>query len=197
MKLFFPAISITLLFVSCNSSPSPEALNSKKDSITKSNVVDSAFIEGIGGIIEIPEMLTLAIKDSGTTEQIPAKMGMAYNNIQEDIQNLNLEMQGAPGTLFYTNDPKNFVFECVMLIKSMPTKKPKYSQIVILEATRAVIYNYYGPYDKMYLAYEKLKPYMTENKLFQTGPSREFYITNAELQPDSAKWLSRIFIPVK
>lgn len=196
MRLFLPVITVTILFISC-SSGSEEILKGKADSTSVKAKIDSAYIEGIRGIIELPEILTLAIKDSGATAEIPVKMGNAYASIEEDMKALGLEMRGSPGTLFYTNDPQNFVFECVIPINKMPDQKPKNSQIVILESTRAVLYNYYGPYGNMYKAYEKLKPYINDNKLLQIGPSREFYITNVEFESDTSKWLSRIFIPVK
>ena len=196
MKLFFPVITTSILFLSC-SSGSEIKQETKLDSSAIKARIDSTLIEGIRGIIEIPEILTLAIKDSGATADIPVKMGQAYTAIEEDMTALGLEMRGSPGTLFYTNDPKNFVFECVIPINKMPEQKPKNSQIVILESTRAIVYNYYGPYGDMYKAYEKLKPYINDNKLLQTGPSREFYITNVEFESDTSKWLSRIFIPVK
>ncbi len=198
MKVFFPIITIGILIYSCSGSKAPEKeVVQQVDTLKNKTVTNNSLEEGIIGIIEVPEILTLALKDSGQTLDIPVKMGKAFASIQEDLNNLGLEGLGAPGTLFYTNDPNNFVFECVVPINKMPINKPKNSQIFILESTRALVYNYYGRYDKMYLAYEKLKPYIEQNKLEQTGPSREFYLTNADLERDTSKWLSRIFIPVK
>jgi effector-binding domain-containing protein len=79
----------------------------------------------------------------------------------------------------------------------MPKSKPKNSTIVILEATRAVLYNYYGPFDKLYTAYDKMNAYMQENKLEQSAPAREFYLSDVTQERDPNRWLSKIYIPVK
>lgn len=154
--------------------------------------------EGIIGIIDVPEVLTLAYKDSAAQEDIGFKMGKGYGAIEEDMQKLNLDSEGLPaGAIYYSNDPKNFVFECIVPINKIPASQPKNSTVVVLEATRAVVYNYYGPYNNMMGAYEKLKQYLAENKLEQTGPAREFYLSDPTTEKDPAKWLSKIYIPVK
>lgn len=153
---------------------------------------------GILGIIDIPEILTLAIKDSALQDEIGFKMGKAYDAIESDMRELNLNTNDLPpGAIYYNNDPKNFVFECIKLINKMPTKQPKHSTVVVLEATRAVVYNYYGPYNKMSDAYTILNKYLTENKLVQTSAAREFYLSDATVEKDPSKWLSKIYIPVK
>lgn len=204
MKKIFLFATLSLALVSCKNSSEKEETKTA-DSIQvpvqqNQAVADLKSIEtpGIIGIIEIPEILTLAIKDSASQADAGFKMGKAYGAIEADMIALNVSNnEMPPGALFYNNDPKNLVFECVVPITEMPKKQPKNSTIVVLEATRAVVYNYYGPYDKMFDAYAEIKKYLEQNKLEQSGVAREFYLSDATVEKDPAKWLSKIYIPVK
>jgi effector-binding domain-containing protein len=187
-------LGCTLLIVSCSSNSTKELTREVKDSLNKKQA--APVTEGMQGVQNIPSLLTLSIRDTATIENISSRVGIAYSSIQDDIKNLKLEMAGSPGVLYYTNDPKKILFECVIPISKAPTLKPKYSDVITLEPIKALVYNYYGPYNKLFTAYEKLKTYLQENKLEQIGAAREFYITDPELEKDSAKWLSKIYIPV-
>lgn len=194
--------AVVVVLAGCKNSSEQNESAAKQDTFPAQNaspgvdpINDSP---GIIGIIEVPEILTLAVRDSATEQEIGFKMGKAYSAIESDMIALNLSNNDMPpGVLYYTNDPKNFVFECVVPINAMPTKQPEKSTVVVLEATRAVVYNYYGPYNKMMNAYAELKDYLEKNKLEQTGPSREFYLTDASVEKNPGKWLSKIYIPVK
>jgi effector-binding domain-containing protein len=197
MSRYFIAALVGLLFTACNRSGEETKDNTVRDSVVIRLPNRADTMRGIRGVIDVPELITLAIKDSGTIEEAPFKVGRAFSAIEADIAALKLESLDQPGTLYYTNDPQHLVFECVVPLKKMPEAKPKNSTIVILEATRAVLYNYYGPYDKLYTAYDKINVYMQENKLEQTSPAREFYLSDVTQEKDPNKWLSKIYIPVK
>jgi effector-binding domain-containing protein len=83
----------------------------------------------------------------------------------------------------------------LLLIKSMPAKTPTHSKVVVLEANKMLIYNHYGAYEASFKAYEAIREYCKANKLKQNGPMREFYPANFS-EPDTAKWLTRIMMPV-
>ncbi len=201
-KIILLTTSVLVLFGCKNTSDSTDNKTAVSDSLITNSTSPTVSADndnpGIAGIIELPEMLTLAVKDSAPQQDIGFKIGKAYSAIEGDMQELNISNNGMPaGSLYYNSDPKNFVFECVIPINQMPSKQPRNSSVVVLEATRAILYNYYGPYDKMAEAYAEIKTYMEQNKLEATGPFREFYITDATAEKDPNKWLSKIYIPVK
>lgn len=203
MKKILFALAITGVLTSCKNDANEKNVLSN-DTTTVANTITTPPAQvveetpGIIGVFDIPEILTLAILDSAKQEDIGFKIGKAYSAIEADINNLGLSTEGLPpGAIYYNNNPENFVFECVVPINKTPKEQPKNSTIVILEATRAVVYNYYGPYDKMFNAYAELKTYLEKNKLEQSGAAREFYISDATVEKDPNKWLSKIYIPVK
>ena len=151
---------------------------------------------GMIGVFDVPEMLVLSKMDSAAAKDMAFQLAKDYSVLQEDMIAIGAEMVGSPGVVNYNNDARNLKFECILVIRSMPEKQPMQSTIVALEATKMLVYNYYGPYQDLGNAYAEIRQLFTEHKLQQTGPMREFYITDPTLEKDPAKWLTRVMVPV-
>jgi len=152
--------------------------------------------EGFTGVYDVPEMLALCVKDSAAEKDLALKYAQAFTRLENELNALGIKSSGAPGSIAYNNDPNNFVFECVYPIEKIPAKQPKDCQVVVLEASNMLIYNYYGEYAMLYKAYEKIREQMKKSKLEQVGPMREFYVTDPTREKDSTKWMTRIMVPV-
>jgi effector-binding domain-containing protein len=198
---------ITFLLPSC-SEPDQAAIAEKKaveaktDSVKNEIPVPKSFEEfksdaaGPAGVFAVPEMLTLCVKDSADAAHMAEAFARSYTILENEMKNMGIKPDGAPGSLYYNNDADNFVFECVYPIGKMPAKSPKKCQVVVLEACNMYIYNYYGPYSDLYKAYDNIKKELKKVRLEQTGPMREFYMTADSQEKDSTKWLTRIMVPV-
>jgi effector-binding domain-containing protein len=148
------------------------------------------------GIFEVPEMLTLCRKDSAASSKMAEAFAKNYTLLEKDMELIGMQAAGAAGSIYYNNDTSNFIFEVVYPLASMPKKTPKKSTIVVLEASPMVIYNYYGEYSELYKAYAAIKKYLDDNALEQSGPLREFYITDPVKVKDHSQWLTRVMVPV-
>lgn len=151
---------------------------------------------GIAGVYEVSEMLSLCKMDSGSMQEIPAKVISGFATLEKELYEIGAEIDGPQGMIYYTNDPKNFKFETVLLLKDMPKKTPKNCQIVVLEASYMLIYNYYGPYENTFKSYDVIQKYIRDNSMQQVGPTREFYPEIPGSDLDSTKLLTRIMVPV-
>jgi effector-binding domain-containing protein len=153
--------------------------------------------KNIEGVYSVPEMLCVSIKDTANAATIASRLQEDFTILQEEVEAMKIKNPGNQGLIMLTNTPDNFIFRCVIPIDGIPLRTPEKASMFVLEGTRAVVYNYYGPYDKMTQAYKEIKDYMDEHKLIQSGPPREFYITDPALEKDTAKWFSKIYIPVR
>lgn len=205
-RVFCIALSI-IAFSSCKNETKESATQAevKEDTV---KTVDPSSLEvknadqltndpGVIGLFDVPEMLTISKADSCGLSQMASRLAKTYSAIQKDIALTKAEVNGAPGTIYYNSDTANFVFECVIPISQIPKIQPKNSQVVVLEPSKMLIYNYYGAYKDLNLAYEELNVYKLAYNLQQLGPMREFYITDPLKVKDTSKWLTRIMIPVK
>ncbi|KKP85530.1 MAG: Transcriptional regulator, effector-binding domain/component, partial [candidate division CPR3 bacterium GW2011_GWE2_35_7] len=64
-------------------------------------------------------------------------------------------------------------------------------------AGKAVYVEYKGAYDKTYTAYMDLEAYVKEYNLTEAGGPWEVYITDPGTEPDTSKWITGIYFPVK
>jgi effector-binding domain-containing protein len=192
------------LVFACSTSPAPAAAEKKEQApakITGATVFENDVLSyddahGVVGVFEVPEMLVLSVMDSAGPGKVPEAMVRNYALLEEDLQITGSELNGPVGMITYNNDLRNFKFENILFIKRMPSVQPKNSTIVVLESSYMLVYNFYGPYQNLFSAYDKIKSYCAKNDLVQTGALREFYITDPEKEPDTLKWLTRLMLPV-
>lgn len=151
---------------------------------------------GVIGVFDIPEMLVLSVMDSAAKKDLSTNMVNNYALLEKEMNEVGADMNGPIGIISYNNNPSNFVFESVLCIKQVPKKQPQKSKIVILEASKMLVYNFYGPYQNLFAAYDKMERHCKKNDLLQSGPIREFYITDPAVEKNPEKWLTRIFLPV-
>ena len=194
---------LSMIVFSCNNKNDFNAAEkTKKDTLLqqpKLKILDFNTINnnpGIIGVYFVPEMLTLCKSDSAPMRKVSSRISNAFEILEKDLNLTKAISNGMPGMLTYNNDTSNFIFECVLPIKEIPKKQPTQSKIVILEATPMLIFNFYGPYQHLFSAYDKIRKYLMATKLVQTGPMREFYLTDPSIEKDAAKWQTRIMVPV-
>ncbi|MBA3682987.1 MAG: GyrI-like domain-containing protein [Bacteroidetes bacterium] len=179
----------------------PEVKKLNTDSVLKANedqlkLATLEFKPGVVDIIDIPEMLTISKIDSAPMRDVSFKVAKAYSVLEAEMNEIGASLDGMPGMITYNNDTTNFKFECVLPIKELPKKQPRTCKIVVLEACPMLIYNYFGPYQQLFTAYNKIREYNKANGLEQNGPMREFYLTDPTVETNPAKWQTRIMVPV-
>lgn len=206
-NVYFVVVFVVFsLLTSCNLANDKDAdLVAKKDTTRlkadslknkPKDVTQFSDKQGVVGVFNVPEMLTISKIDSAPMKDISFKMAKNYSIIQQQLTEIDTKIDGAYGCIYYNNDAENFVFECMVPINQIPKKEPKNCKIVVLEADKMLIYNYYGPYQNLFASYDLIRKYLAKNKLQQVGPMREFYITDPTLEKDPLKWLTRIMVPV-
>lgn len=152
--------------------------------------------KGIAGVYDVPELLTLCRLDSAPVKDVSAKIKDGFAALDNDLKATGAEVNGPQGIIYYNNSPDNFKFECVLLIKRMPAKTPTQTKVVVLEADKMLLYNYYGAYENTFSAYGEIRKYCDDHNLKQSGPMREFYSADGQNETDVSKWLTRIMVPV-
>lgn len=190
IKFIYSIIFFLLLF-RChtneenNNEPKEKENLSIKPSV---NIPDTNF----KGVMMIEEQPVLAILDSAHPKEASQKMQENYNKILNDVKYLGVQVADEPGCIFYSSSAEKIVFETFLFLKSKPQKQPKLSQPVILEKTMGLLYDHYGTFNSIHNSYSKIEKILKDLNYKQTGPSREIYILNE----DTAKWRTRIIIPV-
>ena len=133
------------------------------------NIVDTVSLK----------MTVIYCNDSAATfERIGLKLGKIYGGkLPEYIKKNNLKTAGAP-MAWYTKQKAPFFFEAGIPVNKAGTKPVKGVQIRQLNAGKALIVHFFGPFELLPVGYDAVKDWMKENKKTLAGPSYEIYITD-------------------
>jgi effector-binding domain-containing protein len=123
-------------------------------------------------------------------------IGKTYGEIGEILKKTKTEAIGAPKTLYFSFDAKTMVTDFAPVMEVANGTKLKGLDIFETPAGKALLIDYYGPYDKSAQAHDAMDAYMKEKGLSQLVVVEE-YITDPMTEKDPAKWLTKIYYLVK
>jgi effector-binding domain-containing protein len=149
-------------------------------------------------IVEMPEKAVVSVIDSCNWNDIEKKMGEMFGEIMTLQKKAKFEFAGAPMSMYQKWDTVNHftVFEnCVPVDREVAGKGRV--QYKVLPATRAVMGTHFGAYDKTMYLYMAMDEYIKDFKLVEAGGPIEEYITDPMSEPDTAKWQTNVYFPVK
>jgi len=149
-------------------------------------------------IVEMPETAVIAILDSCNWSDISMKMGQMFGELMSYCQKAKINQSGFPQSAYYKWDEvKQFtVFENRLPVSQQVPDKGRVRYTVI-PATRAVLGVHFGDYDKTMYLYQAMDEYIKDFGLQETGGPIEEYVTDPMTEPDTAKWQTNIYFPVK
>jgi effector-binding domain-containing protein len=105
-------------------------------------------------------------------------------------------MSGAPFAIYHSYINNQYDLEAGIpvnnLIESSATIVCK-----VIPTQNTVMATFRGPYDKTSIAYESIERYLKDKKIAATGPPWETYITDPLSEPDTARWQTNVYFPVK
>jgi effector-binding domain-containing protein len=149
-------------------------------------------------LIQLPDKPVVSVIDSCNWADIEMKMGQMFGEIMTLQKSAKFEFAGSPMSLYHKWDETNqfAVFEnCVPVDREVVGKGR--IQYKILPATRAVMGIHFGAYDQTMYMYSAMDEFIQEFGLEENGGPIEEFITDPMNEPDTAKWQTNIYFPVK
>jgi effector-binding domain-containing protein len=141
----------------------------------------------------IRRRVSFAEVDGGT--YYPKTMGELMGKIAQH----KLEITGTVYAIGYEYDEKKKEMDLAIgvPIARIPTGAFEGFQVVNVPAKSAYGTDYYGAYQGSGKAHETLMAYLAKQKIDSDGTWMEEYLTDPGKEADTAKWLTRIYWPVK
>ena len=152
---------------------------------------------GFAGIFFVDPIPVLSIYDSASVGHLSERVAKCYIELDVEMKRMGAEASGSLGQMMYNNDTSNFRFECFCPLKALPKVKPKRGKIVMMDEGDMIVYNHYGPYQNLHVAYDSIKKILLDKNIAAAGAMREFYITDPTKENDTEKWLTRVMLPIK
>lgn len=149
-------------------------------------------------VTEFQERMVLSVLDSCNWSDIGGKMGQMFGEIMEVMTKTKCQQVGAPLSMYHKWDEvaQFTVFEnCVPIDKEVGGKGRV--QFKVIPAKKAVMGTHYGSYESTMYMYMAMDEYIRDFGLEQVGGPIEEYVTDPMSEPDTSKWQTNIYFPVK
>jgi len=134
-----------------------------------------------------------AIQKTLTMPEMSAFMGEAFGKIGEAVKKNRAKCTGPAASVYYTWDEKTMSSD---MAAAMPVnKKVAGDEITMIElpAATAYVIDYYGAYEASGDAHLAMDLFMKKNNLKPKMPVVEEYLVDPMTEPDTSKWLTKIY----
>lgn len=149
--------------------------------------------------MELPEQLIYSVMhETVLNAEIGAKIGESYQTIIKAIETTKATaIEAPPICLFYSHNNKTSKMRPGLLVLGCGSM-PKGVECIPLKAGKVLRFTYLGGYSNMEPTYDAIDTFLEENKITKReNYTWESYVSDPALEPDSTKWLTYIYVPVK
>jgi effector-binding domain-containing protein len=150
--------------------------------------------------MELPDQHIFSIMyETILNTEIEAKIGESYQAISDVIEKNNVtKIEAPPVCLFYTHNPVTTKMRPGILVLGCSVVLNGQVECIPLRAGKVLRFAYLGGYGNMEPTYIAIDMYLEENKINKReNYTWESYVTDPMAEPDSTKWLTYIYVPVK
>ena len=146
-------------------------------------------------IVELKEQPGLAIRETVTNTEIPAKMQEFFGELWKYIMAGNIEVAGPPFALYHSWNERETSMEVGFPVGPGASGEGRL-QSMALPGGKIATGMHFGPYDKLPESYNEMMAWMKANGHEPAGKMWETYLTDPEMEKDPAKWVTVMFWPV-
>ncbi|SNS99701.1 effector-binding domain-containing protein [Ekhidna lutea] len=136
------------------------------------------------------------VTSSSDPQMIGEVMGETYEKVFEYLNANNIEMQGAPISININYDEQSAEMICAVPVGEGASPGDDLVGGMTYEGA-ALKTVYLGNYDNIGDAHEDLNAYISYYGYDRNGQPWEEYITDPMSEPDTSKWMTNVYYPVK
>lgn len=128
--------------------------------------------------------------------ELPKFFADTYPKLGETIGKEKIETIGAPSAIYFKYHEVKMETECAAVFGLKEKKAIKGWETFDIPASKVLLIEYYGAYDKSANAHYAMDAFMKEKGLSQSFVIEE-YVTDPMTEKDTAKWLTNIYYVLK
>ncbi|MDO9512300.1 MAG: SRPBCC family protein [Bacteroidales bacterium] len=150
-------------------------------------------------ILNLPQRYAIIVKDSAMVYQMDSVMSGMFGELFQYTLKNQLEMAGAPFTIYYSwDDTKPFVMEAGIPISNIHKINQKgrlnFRVLPPVKVGKAI---HFGSYEKTGETHMAIQKYFDQNHVQWEGFPWEVYVTDPIHEADTSKWITEIYYPIK
>jgi effector-binding domain-containing protein len=143
--------------------------------------------------LEFPGKRYAIVKGTVSFDEMQQFYGQSYGIIKQAMKKKWAKTKGAPVGFYYSWDEQNKKTE---LAAGMPTNRKVETgdvQTLKIEPSKALVIEYMGGYSSLPFAHKALGYHLQKTNRELKLPIIEEYVTDPMAEPDSSKWLTKIY----
>jgi len=145
---------------------------------------------------EVKIQQILSIRRKVEMKRIGEEMGSMYGELMTYIEKNKYKVSGVPIAIYHEWSFEMNDIECGIPVEGS-VKSTKNISISKSYEGKVVTAIHIGSYDKVTPVWMAIDKYIKDNKLEENGAPWEEYITDPQAEPDSTKWQTKLYQPIK
>ncbi|MBK9015621.1 MAG: GyrI-like domain-containing protein [Saprospiraceae bacterium] len=151
--------------------------------------------------MDFPGQTYLGIREKTTHDEVMKSTFFAerLGKIMNLLGKSKMQPAGSPAGVYYTWDVENKTTDMAVAIPVGKGTAVAGAGLKTFEvpASKALVVDYYGPYDNFEAAHEAIGTYLKAKGLKEKPPVIEEYVTDPMTEKDSTKWLTKIIYMIE
>jgi effector-binding domain-containing protein len=148
------------------------------------------------GLIECDSIIYIGKHIVCTYDEMGPEMGKAYSELMRICTDQDLTILDMPFSIIYDAEPGFYEFDAAFKIDQL-IKAPRGFVSGVIPGGETVSLSHYGLSENLPASYKIIENWIQENGYLPDGNPYEVYVTEPSAEPDSSKWETQIFYPVK
>lgn len=146
--------------------------------------------------ISVASTPVLTIRRKSTPAEISRTLGQSYIEILTFIRMNNLKQTGPPFAIYHTYSDLEVDMEPGIPVEKLPVQTAGNIKASKMAKGKAVVADFYGPSEQTGKAHQEIEKWIKANNKKVMGSPWEVYVTDPGVEPDTSKWLTKIYYPI-
>lgn len=147
-------------------------------------------------IVQLNSQPALSISVTCTFAELGNKFGEIYSEIGAYIKSNSIKAAGYPFGIYHSFSPEKIELEAGIPVEAGAAGEGRIKTMQTYGG-KAANGTFTGHYDKLKEAWQLFAKLVDDEKHELNGPCFEMYVTDPEEEPDSSKWITELYTPVK
>ena len=147
--------------------------------------------------VDFEGILAIAIKQECPDKKIVGRMIKTFRLLLSHLKANDLDITDPPIVVYHASEMEGHtLIECALPIEKK-IKGNKDIKLINLPASKTIMATHFGHYNTVKTSTEALQNYIEENEIKVVGSRFEIYVTDPMTEPDSRKWETHVYYPIK
>jgi effector-binding domain-containing protein len=141
--------------------------------------------------------IAIAIKEECPDKKITIRSIKTFSKLLKYLKANDMELTNPPIVVYHESEKEDHtLIECAIPINEIINVKDNI-KIIEQPASKTIMASHFGHYNSVKTTSDALLKYIEENNIEVTGSRFEIYITDPMNEPDSRKWETKVYYPIK